>query len=104
MLFTGNTISAEEAVNCGLITQVVENEDQLDAEINRICDSIQIKSRSVVQRGKQFFYEQSQMTLNSAYEYGEQEMVNNIATKDGQEGIHSFIQKRSPIWSHSNEE
>lgn len=104
MLLTGNTITAKEAVECGLITRVVSDENELDEEINRICDSIKSKSRAIIQRGKRFFYEQNQMTLKSAYRFGEQEMVENIATKDGQEGVRSFIEKRKPIWNHSQDD
>lgn len=104
MLLTGNAITADEAFQCGLITRVVSNEDELEDEVNRICDSIQTKSRAIVQRGKRFFYEQNQMTLKSAYRFGELEMVENIATKDGQEGIRSFIEKRKPVWSHSQDD
>lgn len=104
MLLTGNAITADEAAKSGLITRVVSNEPELDAEVDRICDSIKSKSRAIVQRGKKFFYEQNQMTLKSAYKYGEQEMIENISTKDGQEGVQSFIDKRKPIWSHSQED
>lgn len=104
MLLTGNAISADDALKCGLITRVVENESALDEEVNQICESIKSKSRAIVWRGKQFFYQQNQMTLKSAYKYGEQEMVENIAMNDGQEGVRSFIEKRKPIWSHTKDE
>lgn len=104
MLLTGNAISADDALKSGLITRVVPDELELDEEVDRICDSIKSKSRAIVQRGKKFFYEQNQMTMKSAYKYGEQEMIDNIATKDGQEGVRSFIDKRKPEWSHSQED
>lgn len=104
MLLTGNPITADEAVKCGLITRVVSDENELEADVNRICDDIKSKSRAIIERGKRFFYEQNQMTLKSAYKFGEQEMVENIATTDGQEGIRSFIEKRKPIWTHSKDE
>lgn len=104
MLLTGSTIDADEALRSGLITRVVADENELNEEINRICDAIKSKSRPIVQRGKRFFYEQNQMTLKSALKYGEQEMVDNIATNDGQEGVRSFIEKRKPIWKHSPED
>lgn len=104
MLLTGNAITADDALKCGLITRVVANETELDEEVDRICDSIKSKSRVITWRGKQFFYQQNQMTLKSAYKYGEQEMVETIATNDGQEGVRSFIEKRKPVWSHSQEE
>lgn len=104
MLLTGNAVTAKEAFDCGLVTRVTSDEKELDAEIESICNSIKSKSRAVVERGKRFFYEQNQMTMKSAYKYGEQEMIENIAMKDGQEGIRSFIEKRKPIWNHSSED
>lgn len=98
MLFTGNTIDAKEALKCGLITLAVDCEAQLDIEINKICEDIKSKSKNVIQKGKRFFYEQNQMTLKAAYKYGENEMIKNIETWDGQEGIRSFIEKRKPKW------
>lgn len=104
MLLTGNPINATDALQCGLITRIADNENELDEEVNRICDSIRSKSRAIIWRGKRFFYQQNQMTLKSAYKYGEQEMVDNIATIDGQEGVKSFIEKRKPVWTHSSDE
>lgn len=104
MLLTGNAITAEEAVKCGLITSAVSDENELNEEVIQICDSIKSKSRAIIERGKRFFYEQNQMTLKSAYNLGEQEMVENIATTDGQEGIRSFVEKRKPVWTHSKDD
>lgn len=100
MLLTGLPITAQEALRHGLVSRVVADSDALNAEINVICNAIKSKSRSVVERGKKFFYEQIQMTLKSAYKYGEQEMVDNLSMEDGQEGIQSFIEKRKPNWTH----
>lgn len=30
-------------------------------------------------------------------------MVDNLALRDGQEGIRAFIEKRKPVWSHKAE-
>lgn len=35
-----------------------------------------------------------------AYKLGEEIMVKNINTSDGQEGIKSFVEKRKAIWRH----
>lgn len=102
MLLTGLPLSAQEALAAGLVSRVVADGDALDIDTLRICDAIKAKSRAVVQRGKRFFHEQTQMTLKSAYKYGEQEMIDNLASKDGQEGVRSFIEKRKPNWTHSD--
>lgn len=100
MLLTGFPLSAQEALAAGLVSRVVADSEALDSETLRVCDAIKVKSRAVVQRGKRFFNEQIQMTLKSAYKYGEQEMVENLASNDGQEGVRSFIEKRKPKWTH----
>lgn len=102
MLFTGLPLSAQEALTAGLVSSCV-TVDQLDAETEKICTAIKTKSRAVVELGKKFYYEQISMDINVAYKYGEQVMVDNLALPDGQEGIRSFIEKRKPNWSHSQE-
>lgn len=102
MLLTGLPITAEEALASGLVTTVVPA-DQLDTEVDRICDAIKLKSRAVIERGKRFFYEQIAMNIRTAYAFGEQEMVLNLGTHDGKEGVRSFVEKRKAIWSHSSE-
>lgn len=99
MLFTGLPINAHEAVQAGLVSKVVPSE-QLDREIEIVCDAIKSKSRSVIALGKKFYYEQISMDINSAYREGEQVMVRNLSLSDGQEGITSFVEKRKPLWKH----
>ncbi|XP_034366865.1 enoyl-CoA hydratase domain-containing protein 3, mitochondrial isoform X2 [Arvicanthis niloticus] len=99
MLFTGEPISAQEALRHGLISKVVP-EEQLEEETMRIAKKIASLSRSVVALGKATFYKQLPQDLRTAYFLASQAMVDNLALQDGQEGIEAFIQKRKPIWSH----
>lgn len=99
MLLTGLPISADEALRSGLVSSVVCSED-LDKELERICDAIKTKSRAIVSFGKKFYYQQLNMNLNSAYEAGSTVMADNLQLADGQEGIRSFIEKRKPQWKH----
>nr|XP_004662431.1 enoyl-CoA hydratase domain-containing protein 3, mitochondrial [Jaculus jaculus] len=98
MLFTGEPISAQEALRHGLINRVVPGE-QLEAETMRIARKIASLSRSVVALGKATFYKQLSQDLRTAYVLASQTMVDNLALRDGQEGIKAFIQKRKPSWS-----
>ncbi|XP_058116877.1 enoyl-CoA hydratase domain-containing protein 3, mitochondrial [Anopheles ziemanni] len=101
MLFTGLPISAAEALEAGLVSKVVPK-DSLDEELDKICKAIASKSRSVIALGKKFFYEQMAMDVPTAYARGEQIMVDNLATIDGREGIKSFVEKRKPLWKHTD--
>ncbi|KAF5288335.1 hypothetical protein FQR65_LT12069 [Abscondita terminalis] len=99
MITTGLPISAQEAKSAGLAS-VVCKEEQLQDEVNKICQSIIMKSRYVVSKGKKFFYQQVEMDGRKAYEMGEIEMITRISEHDGQEGIKCFIEKRKPNWKH----
>ncbi|XP_066089699.1 enoyl-CoA hydratase domain-containing protein 3, mitochondrial [Saccopteryx bilineata] len=99
MLFTGEPISAQEALLHGLLSRVVP-EEQLEQETMRIARKIASLSRPVVSLGKATFYKQLRHDLQIAYHLASQTMVDNVALQDGQEGIKAFIQKRKPIWSH----
>lgn len=99
MLFTGEPITAQEAYESGLVTKVVPA-SELDNEVNKIIEKIKQKSRSVIALGKEFYYKQIDLSLLEAYKLGEDIMVKNINSNDGQEGIKSFVEKRKAIWSH----
>ena len=48
--------------------------------------------------GKQAFYRQLEMDLDSAYAYTSQVMTENMMAADAREGIDAFMEKREPKW------
>lgn len=40
---------------------------------------------------------------DAAYATASKVMVDNLALRDGQEGIQAFLEKRKPVWSHKAE-
>ena len=98
MLYSGITIGAKEAEEKGLITQISEN--NLDEDVKAVCDQIVKKSRTVVELGKRFYYQQVDLSLKEAYKMGAQVMVDNLSLEDGKEGVRAFIEKRKPSWKH----
>lgn len=102
MLFTGLPLTAHEALEAGLVSKVVTQET-LDEEVQKVVDAISHKSRSVLELGKKFLYEQLEMDIKTAYRHGEEIMVKNLTMADSQEGIRSFMEKRKPVWTHSSE-
>lgn len=102
MLFTGLPLSAEEALQAGLVSKVV-SANGLDDEVKKIVDSICSKSRSILELGKKFLYQQLETDIKTAYRMGEEIMVKNLSMVDGQEGVRSFVEKRKPCWSHNFE-
>ncbi len=97
MLLTGEFIDAMEAKAKGLVNRVVPA-DALDAEIERLAQSIIAKSAIAVRIGKGMFYRQLEMGLVEAYEYAGEVMACNMMSDDAGEGIDAFMQKRKPAY------
>ena len=70
MLLTGNPISAADALNSGLISKMTKDSEELEVEIESICQAIISKPRAVIALGKKFYYEQLEMGLTQAFEAG----------------------------------
>jgi enoyl-CoA hydratase/carnithine racemase len=98
MLLTGDFIDAMEARAKGLVNRVVPA-DALDAEVERLVQSILAKSAVAVRMGKGMFYRQLEMGLAEAYEFAAGVMACNMMSEDAGEGIDAFMQKRPANYS-----
>lgn len=49
------------------------------------------------------FSRQMAQGRDAAYATASKVMVDNLALRDGQEGIRAFLEKRQPVWSHKTE-
>ena len=99
MLFTGELISADEALGLGLVNRVVDA-DRLDASVDELAQSILAHSQAAIAAGKRVFYQQLEMGLSEAYDFAAEEMAANMMFRDVGEGIDAFIAKRKPDWRH----
>ena len=97
MLLTGDLISAQEAQRIGLVNRVVAAGAERD-EALKLARQIASKSALTVKIGKVAFYRQIEMSLTDAYRYASEVMVENMLTRDAEEGIGAFVDKRTPNW------
>ena len=97
MLLSGDMLDASRAEQIGLINGEFEP-DQLTSETMAMALKIASKSSMTIAIGKRAFYEQAGMPLNEAYAYTSQVMTENMLTKDAEEGIGAFLEKRTPDW------
>ena len=97
MLFTGEFISAQEALAHGLVNRVVPVAE-LDATVTDLAKKIAQFSRTVLGLGKQAFYRQIEMTERLAYAYTSEVIAANGVMPVAREGMAAFLAKRKPIW------
>jgi enoyl-CoA hydratase/carnithine racemase len=100
MLMTGDFISAQTAVDWGLVNRAVPAEE-LESGVAELCRKIIDKSSVAVSTGKSLFYAQLDKPLDEAYELAGTKMACNMMSNDVGEGIDAFMQKRKPEWTHS---
>ncbi len=97
MLLTGEFITADEAKARGLVNRVVPP-DALDAELEKLLQSIISKPREAIAMGKALFYRQRETGIDAAYQLAGQTMACNMNHPVAQEGVQAFIDKRKPQW------
>jgi enoyl-CoA hydratase/carnithine racemase len=97
MLVTGEFIDAATARERGLVNRVVPLAG-LDAEVERLAQSIVAKPPAAIGMGKAMFYRQLEMGIEAAYQLAGQAMACNMMDPAAQEGVAAFIEKRKPDW------
>ncbi len=98
MLLTGRPISAQEALDFGLISRIVPA-DELEERVMELARQIASASADTLALGKAAFYRQIEMDRPSAYQFASKVMVDNLQSDDAKEGISAFLEKRSPVWT-----
>ncbi len=97
LLTTGEFLSAEKALELGLINRAVP-EAELAAETRALAGKVASKLGSAVRVGKRAFYEQLEMTLDDAYAHTGRVIAENMLDPDTAEGVQAFLDKRPPDW------
>lgn len=101
LLLTGDTISAQKAYEWGLINRVVPAEE-LEVNLQQLLNNLRSKSALALSLTRKAVREAMSTSFASSIGKVEQIYLRQlIHTEDAQEGLHSFIEKRSPVWKNS---
>ena len=95
MLLTGEAISAQRALEWGLVNRVVPA-DRLDAETDALARVLASKPPGTVAAGKRAFYQQMELGLSGAYELAGKVIAASFAQAEGIAGMNAFIDKKPP--------
>jgi len=97
MLFTGEFVSAANALDWGLVNRVVPAERLMKAA-HELADTLKAKPREILALGKALFYRQLEKDLRAAYADASHTIAANMAGDIAHEGVEAFFAKRSPRW------
>ena len=97
MLFTGDFIDAETALDWGLVNRVVPA-DRVMESAHDLANKLLAKPRDVLATGKALFYRQLEAGLAAAYEDASRTIACNFAAPSAREGVAAFLEKRAPDW------
>ena len=99
IMFTGRTVKAEEAKQLGWANQVVEPEELLNAA-QAMMDVILAKAPIAVKYTKNCINKGQEVSLAYGLEYEKDKASLCMATKDLQNGIQAFLEKRAAVFQN----
>ncbi len=95
LCLTGERIDAKTAEKLGLVNKVVEH-DKLIEEVKAFAEKLKKKSPTALMLVKQAVNRGFKKGLGEGIEYERDLFAISFASKDAEEGIKSFIEKREP--------
>jgi enoyl-CoA hydratase/carnithine racemase len=100
MAFTGEAISAQEALACGLVSKVVAA-DQLMVEAMVLAEKIAKNPGHALRMAKRLLREGERNSLETLLEMSAGFQAIAHATPDHEEAVRAFIEKRSPRFNQA---
>ncbi len=98
MLLTGRRIGAAEALEYGLINQVVP-EDELDGAVQSWIDDIVACAPLSLKAIKRSASDTAHLTVREARNARLPSLAAALQSRDAEEGVRAFREKRAPVWS-----
>jgi len=97
LLLLGDRISAQEALEAGIVNRVV-SADEFDSAVEEWALKLASKSPAIMRLGKEAMVRQQDMAFLDALDYLRGQLTLALSTEDIVEGVTAFFEKREPQW------
>jgi len=98
MILNNRTLSAQEALQYGLVNRVVPIGDYLNVAI-LLADEIASRAPAAVRAAKKMINQSYERFLADGLAEEKQTFYNLFSTEDQKEGMKAFVEKRKPSWT-----
>ena len=95
MILTGDVLSSEDALACGLVSRVVAPEDLMNSAI-ALAERIVVNPARSLRMAKRLLVSSQEMTLDATLEFSAAMQAIAHETADHAEALDAFLEKRPP--------
>lgn len=99
IMFTGDPLPAEEALQLGIVNKVVKKGEGIE-EAEKFARKFVSLSLQAISRIKELVNVGSELPLEEGLKLEAQKFEEIFATEDAKEGVQAFIEKRKPEFKH----
>jgi len=99
LLLSGRVVLAEEALELGLVNKVFAPEELLDATLSYAHELVANCSPASMATMKRQVYAALEQGLDEATDEADRLMLESFTAPDFAEGVHSFVERRSPAFA-----
>jgi len=97
LLLSGKIMKAGEALNLGLVTQIVEHDDLIPTA-NALAQTLLLNSPQAMQAVKRLLAKHAKRRLDEELEDGVEANAQQRSTEDFKEGVKAFLEHRRAEW------
>jgi enoyl-CoA hydratase len=100
LVFTGDQITADEALRIGLVNKVFESVEALRDGVKELADKLVTKPGVAIKLAKQSLNNAWHLTLLDNLAFEVNVFCQTFDTEDKDEGVAAFLEKRKPEFKH----
>jgi methylglutaconyl-CoA hydratase len=102
LFLSGERFTAEKAAQAGLIHELCEDRDSLEAALERVLENLLQAGSNAMSVAKKLVLDLSwperRAVLPDCLEHVSKMLADQRLTSEGQEGMNAFLEKRKPSW------